>query len=94
MNFIESENLLVCVLPRKLDTSNSQMLEGELYSRIESAKAKIVFDFKDVDFVSSNFLRICLATYKKVGKANFEIVNVRSEVKKVFMIAGFDKILI
>ena len=91
MHFIEAGNSLICVLPKRLDTQNSQELEGELNSWIEAAHSKIVFDFQNVEFISSYFLRICLATYKKVAKDDFDIINVRSEIKKVFMIAGFDK---
>ncbi len=93
MRFIEAGNALICALPKRLDTQNSQELEVEINNWIDTAHSKVVFDFQDVEFISSYFLRICLATHKKVGNENFEITNVRADIKKVFMIAGFDKFI-
>jgi anti-anti-sigma factor len=91
MSFIESDNALNCILPQRLDTLNSQQFEIDLNNKIETNNSKIIFDFKDVSFVSSYFLRICLTTFQKKSNDNFELINVKSEIKKVFMIAGFDK---
>ena len=93
MNFIESDDLLTCSLPARLDTISSQAIETELVEKIENFKRKIIFDFSDVTFISSYFLRILLNALKKVGVENLEVVKVSSEIKKVFKIAGFDKYL-
>lgn len=93
MNFVDSDDALLCVLPAKLDTAISQQIEEILKNKIATANKKIIFDFAEVIFVSSYFLRICLSSYQTVGQDAFEIANMKSEIKKVFMIAGFDKIM-
>ena len=91
MNFVDSNDALTCVFPQRLDTLNSQQLEENLKEKIASANKKVIFDFSEVVFVSSYFLRICLSTFQTVGADAFEIINMKSDIKKVFMIAGFDK---
>lgn len=93
MNFIENENSLVCELPERLDTVNSQEFEGLLNKEIEKSFKTVTFDFTNVNFVSSYFLRICLNMIKQYTAENFHLINVKSEIKKVFMISGFDKIM-
>lgn len=93
MNFIENENSLVCELPERLDTVNSQEFEGQLKKVLEKNFKTMTFDFSNVNFVSSYFLRICLNMIKQYGADNFHVINVKSEIKKVFMISGFDKIM-
>ncbi len=93
MNFIENDGSLICELPDRLDTVNSQEFEKELSLMMEKKFTKVSFDFKNVNFVSSYFLRVCLNLVKQFGNENFDVSNVKSEIKKVFMIAGFDKIL-
>ncbi len=54
-------------------------------------RIKLVFDLKNVGFVSSSFMRICLKYAKKVQSENFEIINTSLIIKKTFKIAGLDK---
>lgn len=54
---------------------------------------KVVFDLQGVDYIASLFIRNCLLVAKAVEKENFSIVNTDHQVKKVFIIAGLDKIL-
>ncbi len=81
----------VCLFSGKLDSSACAGIEAAIESKITDPSMPVVFDLVDIDYVSSAFLRICL----KVGKQSrdFSIVHVDSSIKKVFMIAGFDRIL-
>ncbi|MBN1663670.1 MAG: STAS domain-containing protein [Deltaproteobacteria bacterium] len=54
---------------------------------------KVVFDVRGVNYIASFFIRICLMVAKAVEKGNFSIVNTDPQVKKVFIIAGLDKML-
>ena len=52
----------------------------------------IVFDFKNLDYISSAGLRVLLVTRKKF-KDSFIVRNVKEEVKQVLEITGFIDIL-
>ena len=90
---------LTCILDQRLDTQSCVGLEESI--RLEMAKnhpgddfleLKVTFDMKQVDYVSSAFLRICVVVAKMVKKGNFSISNTNPFVKKTFKIAGFDNI--
>jgi anti-anti-sigma factor len=76
-----------------MNTIHSQLLETELLTKDLSGERKIVFDFENVIFISSYFLRVCFSTLRAAGNERFYLINVKSEVKKVFMIAGYDKLM-
>ncbi len=88
---ITQEKTLVCSFSRKMDTAECQKVEDQLFDKVVEEKIPVVFDLDEVDYVSSAFLRLCLRVAKEVGPANFSIMNVHPNVKKVFKIAGFDR---
>jgi anti-anti-sigma factor len=87
----EKDGKLCCIFTGSQNTATCQAATAGLYDKIDAAKLPVVFDLKDVDFVGSMFLRICLTVLQKVGPAQFTVVNIQPAVKKVFKIAGFDK---
>jgi len=83
----------------RMDTIGSNDADLELEKAIfqidetELSGIKITFDLKNVSFVSSAFMRICLKFAKKAGKDKFELINTNLNIKKTFKIAGLDKVL-
>ncbi len=77
----------------RMDTATCAGVEKELDGQIEKAEGTVVFDLGSVDFVSSAFLRICIATAKKKGAGNLKVANAAPSIKKVFKIAGLDQFL-
>lgn len=53
----------------------------------------VVFDLADVSFISSIFLRLCLKTFKKMGRDHFRIINSSPAVKRIFAISGLDEMV-
>ena len=83
---------LIISLEGRLDTNTSPDLEKEL-SSLDSIK-KLVFDFKDLDYISSAGLRIILSLQKTMNsKRKMIIKNVKDDVKEVFEITGLSDIL-
>ncbi len=81
----------------KLTGSLCQDLASETEAAVrkvltEKADAKLAFDLAKVDFVASAFLRICISAAKQLPNDRFAIVNCRPEVKRVFSIAGMDRL--
>ena len=98
-----NEKTMSCSFPTRLDTNASLIIDGEINKKMDSIPelngpadritAKIVFDMKETSFISSSFIRICVATAKKVPSGHFSIRNCDPFIKKTFKISGLDTIL-
>lgn len=86
-----SGDLQICYLSGRLDTMVALDLEPEV-DKITDLKKKLEFDFRDVDYISSTFLRICLKKYKELGE-HFWIKHPKPDIKKVFKIAGLERLV-
>jgi anti-anti-sigma factor len=51
---------------------------------------KVIFDLKEVDFISSAFIRICLMVVAKIKAGNLQIQNASPLIKKTIKISGLD----
>ena len=97
------EKHLICRFAERLDTFVCISLSEELQNKLQELKQgsgekdqleeKIDFDMKDVTFISSSFIRICLITSNHCRKGNFAIINCDPFLKKTFKIAGLDDLL-
>lgn len=78
----------------RLDTMTSPQLEKEL-SECLGGVEKLVFDFVDLQYVSSAGLRVLLSTQKRMKSQRGDMViqNVNDDVMEVFEITGFVDIL-
>jgi len=102
-NYNDTEKILTCSFPDRLDTNASQVIGEEINNTIgsipelngppETIAPRIVFDMKDTSFISSSFIRICVATAKKMPAGHFSIRNCDPFIKKTFKISGLDIIL-
>lgn len=102
-DFNPENRVLTCVFKGRLDTILCNQVNIELESKYRSLTEHgnpdelldfgIVFDLKDVNFISSSFIRLCVAGKKKVKDGGFSICNVDPFIKKTFKIAGLDEIL-
>lgn len=77
----------------RLDTMECARVEGDVIQKAQAAGQPVVFDLADVDFVASAFLRLCLMVQRVAAGNQLTLVNVGPAIKKVFKIAGLDKLL-
>lgn len=78
---------LTIALVGRLDTITSPQLESEL--KLDGI-AKLVFDFNDLDYISSAGLRVMLTAQKTMMKqGEMELLNVKPLVREVFDMTGF-----
>ena len=86
-------NLTVTVKGR-LDSQTSGQLESELNAQIQDVNS-VIFDFKDLEYMSSAGLRIILATSKLTSKRNglTTLKNLNSEVRNILEVTGMINIL-
>ncbi|MCI2048990.1 MAG: STAS domain-containing protein [Lachnospiraceae bacterium] len=77
----------------RLDTTTAPELDTHLASALDGVK-DLVFDFSDLEYISSAGLRVLLATVKRMNKQGTMVVkNANEIVKEVFDVTGFMDIL-
>jgi len=82
----------------QMTSDRCREMEGQMVAEIEdllfeNPQARLAFDLGGVDFVVSAFIRICLMTARRLPKGNFTIVRCQPEVRKIFSVAGLDKLI-
>ena len=90
----ETENgTLTIELEGRLDTTTSPSLEEELKDSLEGI-SELVFDLKDLQYISSAGLRVLLSTQKVMNRqGEMQIRNVCPEIMEIFDVTGFVEIL-
>lgn len=92
---ITEGNATVLEIIGRVDTATSAQLEdvvGAYYSKPES---NVVFECKGMDYISSSGLRVFLSAHKNIAMkgGSFSIRNLSPQVKSVFDMTGFSRIL-
>lgn len=79
----------------RLDTVTSGKLGEELGKIFEEGPSELLFDFAELEYISSAGLRVLLIAQKKVNAlgATMRIINASEGVREVFEITGFSGIL-
>ena len=84
---------LTVELEGRLDTVTSPQLEAELRSSVNGI-TELVFDFSNLDYISSAGLRVLLTAQKVMNKqGEMKIKNVKPEIMDIFEVTGFIDIL-
>ena len=93
MNFKPAGNELTVELAGRLDTSTSPDLEKELSTRLDGIQS-LIYDFKDLDYISSAGLRVVLATQKTMNKnGSMKLINVNESIMEILEVTGMVDIL-
>lgn len=96
------EKKLTCTFTGRLDTNACLQIADEITNKMTEIKDPatdlpndyhIIFDLKEVNYISSSYIRICVNTAKKAEKGKFCIINSDPFIKKTFKIAGLDEML-
>ena len=93
LDMITTDDKIICKFTGRMDAVASMRCENDVEIRIQQAKKPVVFDLELVDYVSSAFIRLCIAAIKKSGAENFSIINACEPVRKVFNISGLENFL-
>lgn len=100
-DYNDSSKTLHCQLSGRLGADICQAIAPDIREQVHKesnklphdSRMKVVFDLKEVDFIASGFIRICVETAKTVNTSNFSIINTHPIIKKTFKIAGLDEML-
>ncbi|MGE0222704.1 MAG: STAS domain-containing protein [Acetobacteraceae bacterium] len=79
----------------RLDAATSPNLEQAVNVAVEKGSQRIVFDMRDVSYVSSAGLRAILLAAKKTKAAGggVAVFGLQPAVEEVFTVSGFGKII-
>lgn len=84
---------LTMKLTGRLDTTTAPMLEVDLKQSISGVE-KLIFDFTELEYLSSAGLRVLLAAQKVMNKQGEMVVrNVNDTIAEIFEVTGFADIL-
>jgi len=82
-------------LAGRLDSSTAQPAEENLTQMLGSGTPRLAIDMSRLEYISSAGLRVLLVVAKKVQQAQGKMVlfGLVPNVREVFSVSGFDKIL-
>ncbi len=88
----KNDGILKIALSGRLDTTTASDLEREISDL--SGVTDLIFDFGELEYVSSAGLRVILKAQKVMNtKGAMKLVNVNDAVMEIFDITGFSDIL-
>lgn len=80
-------------LSGRLDTITAPQLEEEIKAGIDGVE-ELVFDFTELEYVSSAGLRVLLSAQKTMNeKGSMVVRNVSEDIQEIFDVTGFSDIL-
>lgn len=79
-------------LSGRLDSNSAPLFEDQLQSFLVAPGCHLVFDFNELDYISSAGLRVILNTAKAFKNGPFQFITcaMQDHVLEVFEISGFD----
>ena len=93
INTIKDNDKITIAVEGRVDSTTAAEFESAIKSETDQV-TELVFDFKDLAYISSAGLRILLGTQKPMAaKGKMKIINVNETVNEIFEITGFSYIL-
>ncbi len=93
INILTEEGKAVVALEGRLDTVTAPELEEKL-NEFGDSIIDLVFDFSNLEYISSAGLRVMLLSQKKMNKiGHMKIINACDDIKDIFEMTGFSDII-
>ncbi len=90
---IASAAELKIALTGRLDTTTAPELESTINESLDGVE-QLLFDFENLDYISSAGLRVLLSAQKIMNKqGEMKVINCCDEIKEIFEVTGFADIL-
>lgn len=79
----------------RLDSSACPAFEAEVVGALNAGNKRVLFDFSDLDYISSAGLRVVLMAAKRLKESGgkMALCSLNEMIKEVFEVSGFDRIL-
>jgi anti-sigma B factor antagonist len=90
------ENLVKIHIAGEIDILSSQDLKKQLYDLIDEFEVDIEVDFTNLKYIDSSGLGVFIGALKRIREKNKDIyiINMKDNIKKLFLITGLDKLFI
>ena len=76
-----------------LDTTTAPALEAALNGALDGV-TELVFDLKELEYISSAGLRILLSSMKTMNqRGSMKVINVNRDIMEIFEMTGFSEVL-
>jgi anti-sigma B factor antagonist len=93
INKVADGSKLTIGLVGRLDTTTAPDLEKEVKENLDGV-TELVFDMKDLEYISSAGLRVLLSAQKVMNKSGkMTVCNVSDSINEIFEVTGFSDIL-
>lgn len=95
----QDANTLTFIFSGHMDSARCMPMAQEVENKVKehagnpaqiNKPLKAVFDLKEVDFISSAFIRICMMVLARVKTGNLTLQNASPLIKKTIKISGLE----
>ena len=96
VNYDEEDKLLTFKITEEIDHHWSEKIRRQIDDEIERRiPKKVIFDFDKVSFMDSAGIGMLIGRYKvtKMLGGNIEMINVKTNIKKILEMSGIQKII-
>lgn len=89
----EDQGCQILVLRGRIDGATAPLFEQAVLDLFDAPGCRAVLDFGAVDYISSAGLRVVLMAAKRAGQGRLLLCALPPQVREVFEISGFLKII-
>ncbi len=91
----EKGNVLVLEIKGRLDALSSRAAEDKIFDCISHGKKQLLFNFSQVDYLSSAGIRLLLRTTIKLKTVSGKLIvcSISSNVMDILKMSGFDHVI-
>ncbi|MCY3545224.1 MAG: STAS domain-containing protein [Chloroflexi bacterium] len=95
VNIEREGDILVAMVEDRVDGTNAGEFQQALEADISESDRIVILDCEGLSYISSAGLRVVLLTARALQKQNskFAICSLSEQIREVFEISGFDKII-
>ena len=91
VTYKQENGILTCSFAGRLDSGVSDVIEDDVFDHVQIAGCPVEFDFMDVEYVSSAFLRISIKISRIVPGMQITVRNALPMIKEVYEVTGLGK---
>lgn len=79
----------------RLDSNACPAFEAEIVGALNAGNQRVLFDFSQLDYISSAGLRVVLMAAKRLRESGgkMALCSLNEMIREVFEVSGFDRIL-
>ena len=94
LKYKQENGQLICCFDGRIDTAATMELEDELIDKVQHAGCPVVFDFANLEYIASSFLRTCVKAARVVGAhSRLKVINASDNILHILKMTGFDKLM-